>query len=147
MALPARQSQRKQKNYESRKGLMLIDCSLQQRDYRAEKPHSFALFSFICARDVHDPPPLHHLSSIPSIRIISINPNNRMIRLSLQPSTSALPKTPLTHKSQRLPHKLPLRKAQPPFTRLPITYTRRILIYPRQQSRSEFLSYLGEVLA
>lgn len=108
---------------------MLVDSLLQQRDYRAEKPHSFALFSFICARDVHALPPLHHLSSTPFIRIISINPNNRIICLSLQPSTSAIPKTPLTHKSQRLPHKLPLRKAQPPFTRLAVA---ALFIYPSQ---------------
>jgi len=44
--------------------------------------------------------------------------------------------------SQTLAHKLPLTKAQPPFTRFRIT----LLIYPRQKSTCEFLSYLRKVL-
>jgi len=63
-----------------------------------------------------------------------------LLNLTLLP----FPNLPLIAVSQRLPHKLPLRKAQPPLTRLSIAV---FLIYPRQQPGSEFLAHLSEVLA
>jgi hypothetical protein len=59
------------------------------------------------------------------------------------PPLSSLTPQPHPSKSQTLPHKLPLRKAQPPLTR-PI---RPILIYPRQQPTRQLLPYLREILS
>jgi len=53
---------------------------------------------------------------------------------------------PISSPSQTLPHKLPLRKAQPPLTR-PITLIPTpILIDPRQQPTRQFLPHLHQIL-
>lgn len=71
----------------------------------------------------------------------------RKLRLSihdiaLYTSPSFPPSSPFFHRLQTLPHKLPLREAQPPLTR----HIRTTLIDPRQQSLCQLLSNLHQVL-
>lgn len=84
--------------------------------------------------------------SLPLIHLflwLSVSPPSISSTLYLPFISSLFPPLPSSPPSQALPHKLPLSKRQPPFTR-PV---RIVLIHSLQQAQREFLANLAEILA